>query len=667
MSDTAPFLALTITGASGLMPVEFRAEEAISAPFSVSVDVVTSTAIADPGSLLFQPACLTVQKGGQTRYFNGMVRAVTAQGLPVRGYWRYNFVVVPKLWFMGQTSDCRIFQVQSVCDIITTICGENGQALSINVYGDKTPLDYVTQYNETDLRFISRLMEQAGYFYFFQHTKSAHTLVVTDQNQGFPASPKPTIYVIHAGDNLDVFSAWRQSTATALGKVTLLDYDPSQTALLDADQPTTFTSVAGASQRDVTRWPALTYVGSDVSARAAIDIAAAEAEVSVCEAEGTNASFAPGGRFTLAKDPVSGATSIDYIVRSVSHTGSDETWVTGTATPQYGNALTAFPVSVPWQQPLTIARPVMAGIFAATVLGDSGEEIHVDDLARIKARMMWDHRQETVADKGVWMRVITPWAGNSWGFQHHPRVGTEVAVAFMDGDPDRPVVVGGFYNASMAPIFPTSQENKNGFRSRSTKDGATANFSEFSFDDTKGSELVYLHAERDMTREVENNDSLTVNNAQTITVDQGRSVTIKGKDDTLTVTDGNHSITVSQGNQSNTVSTGNFSETVSQGNHSTTVSAGNLSTTVSQGNHSTTVSMGNLTISVSMGSISISAMQGITLTCGSNSVQISPSGVTINGMQVQLQGTAQVSASAPIIQVSADGMLQMQGGIVMIN
>ena len=455
-----------------------------------------------------------------------------------------------------------------------------------------------------------------------------------------------------------------------------MDYDPSQTALLNANQPTTLTA-SGVATRDATRWPALSYVAGDVSARAKIDIEAAEAAVSLVEAEGSNVSFGPGSRFTLAKSPFSGASGVDYVVRSVNHSGYDETWVGGSSTPHYENALTVFPVAVPWRQPVAIARPVMAGIFAAIVIGDSGEEIHTEALARIKVRLMWDHRSDTVADQAVWVRVIAPWAGDSWGFQHMPRVGTEVAVAFMDGDPDRPVVVGGFYNASMAPIFPVpAQQNKSGFRSRSTKSGATANFSEFSFDDTKGSELVYLHAEKDMTREVENNDSLTVSNAQTITIAKGRTATITDKGDSLTVKGGDHTTTVSQGDQSNTVSQGNYSNTISTGNHTTKVSTGNLATTVSTGNHTTTVSTGNhettvstgnLKISVSMGAVSIEAMQSITLTVGGNSVTIDTSGVTVKGTMVQLQGQAMLTAKAPMVQVSGDGLLQLKGGIVMIN
>ena len=684
MSENLPLMVLTVTGASGLIPVAFHAEEAISAPYSVTVDVVTQTRI-DTTSVLFQPACLTVQRSGLSRYFHGMVRAVTVTGKPLRGYFRYQFAIVPRLWFLNQTIDCRIFQAKSVGDIITTICGEGSQTLTLRIYGSQTPLPYVTQYNESKLRFISRLMEQAGYYYFFDHSNSDHTLIVTDQTQAFPASPKPLMYVIHEGDNSDVFSEWRALPATALGSMTLLDYDPTQTALLQNQKNTRLTA-AGTSARSGMRWPALAFDTPTVTGRATIDMEAAEAEVSLCEAEGSNVTFAPGSQFTLETDPITSAGLTVYMVRAVNHNGSDDTWATGAAKVHYENMLSVFPATVQWRQKITIPRPVMAGIYAATVIGPAGSEIYGDDLARVKARLMWDHRQDTDPNQAIWMRVITPMAGNSWGMQHMPRIGTEVAVAFMDGDPDRPVVVGGFYNASMAPIFPVpAQQNKSGFRSRSTQQGGTANFSEFSFDDTKSSELVFLHAEKDMSREVENNDSLTVGNAQTITIakgrtvtvtDKGDSLTVKGGDHTITVSQGDQSTTISQGNQSNTVSQGNFSETISKGNHSTTVSTGNhsttvsqgnLSTTVSMGNHGTTVSMGNLSMTVSMGAVTIEAMQSITLKVGGNSVTISPTGVTIKGIMVDIEGQAMLTAKAPMAQVSGDGMLIVKGGIVMIN
>ncbi len=615
IDDTNRLLALTTPLGDGVLsPVAFHAEEQISAPYSLSVDAVSTQAAIAADTLLFKPVSLSVTHDTQVRLFHGMVRAMTASGLPVRDMYRYTLSIVPRLWFMGQTADCRIFQQVTASDVLTTLCGEAGQTLQLKLFGSLPTLDYVTQYNETDLHFVSRLMEEAGLYYYFTHTTGDHTLVVTDSNSGFQSSPSPVLAVVHAGENIDTLVDWRQVSSTSLGVVQLMDYDPANPSQLPDATTTSTLDTSGAANRDVMRWPALSVDPSVVTARSKLAVQAADAAFALTDAAGSNHTLMPGGRFTLLRDPFTGAGSVPYVVRAVSHHGTDESWTTGSGEPDYSNTLSAFPYATTWRQGLTARRPVMAGIFGAIVLGAAGEEIHADSLGRIKVRLFWDHRADTVAAQAVWVRVIQPWAGNSWGWQHLPRVGSEVAVAFMDGDPDRPVVVGGFYNANMVPPFAvTAEETKSGFRSRSTTQGATSNFSELSFDDKKGSELVYFHAEKDMTREVENNDSLTVSNTQTITVAKGRAATIQAGGDQLTV------------------------------------------------------QSGDLTIAISTGAASMEAMKSITLKVGGNSITIDPSGITIKGVQVQVQAQASVQVQGPMVQVNADGMLVLKGGIVTVN
>jgi type VI secretion system secreted protein VgrG len=655
-------LSLTTPLAAGaLTPVAFVAEEALNAPYSVTIEAVSDLQSIDPGALLFKPACLTVQQVGQKRYFHGMVRAVSAAGQPAVGKWRYTLTLAPKLWFMSQTIDCRIFQQNSVLDIVTTICGEINQTLETRPLGTPAKLEYVTQYNETDFEFIARLIEQEGFYYFFQHSESDHTLIVTNQNQSFPASPKPLMAVIHAGDNIDVLSSWRQVDATTTGSVRLMDYDPEPNSVLDQSTTSTL-AAAGSGMRDVMQWPALTLTADTVTARTKIAIEAATAEASLIEASGTNHMFMPGGRFTLLRNPFTGAGNVDYVVRSVSHDGQDETWLAGSGKQSYGNTLHAFPFSVTWRQKQSFRRPVMAGIFTGIVLGESGEEIHADSLGRIKVRMKWDHRADTVAAKAVWVRVIQPWAGTSWGFQHLPRVGTEVAVAFMDGDPDRPVVIGGFYNGTNTiPFAVTGEQTKSGFRTRSTTDGGTSNFSEFSIDDKKGSELVYLHAEKDMTREVENDDKIAVSHDQTLTVSNNRTVTVSN-DESKTVSN-NQSLSVGK---DCTVSISN-NHSLNVGNKETNTITSGRSTTIDSGGDKLAVQAGDLSISVQSGSVSIEAMQQITLKVGGNSITISQSGIEIKGIMVTAEGQAMTQVKGPMVQVNGDGMLMLKGGITMIN
>ena len=625
-------LSLTTAISSGtLLPVAFQADEAISQAFRVRVEMVSTEPSIDPDQVLHKPACLTVhrQHAGD-RCFHGLVRAFAGSGTPVRGKWSYSAEIVPKLWFLSQTADCRVFQNKTVQDILDDLCAEVSQTVQFKIFGSKSTHEYITQYNERDLDFVLRLTEQEGYHFHFEHSTGDHVMVVTDQNQGFPSSPKPTLHVVHEGGGIDVLTDWQKSSATAHGKIRLLDYDPAQPSTKPSGQQATTLGTNGATLRDVFQWPALNLVAANVTGRARLMMEAAEAQVALREAAGENPLFSAGSRFVLARDPYDRAENVEHVIQRISHYGRDDSWVTGASTTDYRNQLDAFPVKITWRQPLVTPRPVMAGVYGAIVLGPSGEEIHADKLGRIKVQLFYDHRQDTTADKAVWARVMQPWAGNTWGWQHLPRVGTEVAVAFMDGDPDRPVVMGGLYNGEMKPVFAIPDEQtKSGLRTRSSKQGDTSTFSELSFDDKKGAELLFVHAERDMTIEVEHDQSVTIDNDRTHTVK---------KKDTTDVGDG----------QTNTIKN-------------------SRSTTVSTGDDTLTVQQGNLSIKVSAGSITAEALQSITLKVGQNSVTIDQKGVSVVGMIVSVEGQTRTAVKAPMTEVGGDAMLTLKGGIMMVN
>jgi type VI secretion system secreted protein VgrG len=638
----------TALGQGALLATSFHAEESISAPYCVTVEVISGKAVIDPDSVLFQPASLTITFGaGTPRIMHGMVRSFVATGEPVRDQYAYTLTFVPKLWFMGQTRDCRIFTNMTVADILTTICGDAGQTISVNVYGDKPVQPYVTQFNESDFAFFSRLAEAAGYFYYFTHTSSDHTLVVTDQNQGFVSDPTPSLTVAHEGGGTDVLTAWHKIGSTAHGSFHLLDYDLTQPDTLPEATKATTLKASGTGKRDVFAWPALALKQPDVAAKARLAMEAAEAEASLIEALGSDPSFMPGTQFTIATDPYSGAQGVQYVIRSVSSSGHDEGWVAGGGASDYANRIVAFPSTVTWREKLVTPRPVMAGIHSAVVIGGSDEEIHSEEYARVKVSFFWDHRKDVTADNGIWVRLIQPWAGNTWGWQSLPRVGSEVAVGFFDGDPDRPVIVGGLYNADMMPVFPIpGQQNKTGLRTRSTKGGSGSTFSEFSVDDTAGSELVFLHAEKDMFTEIENNETVTVGNNQSITVTKDRALTVKAKE-TIEVDD-SQTVTIKNG-------------------RTTTVEAAGDSLTVNNGGIQVTASQSDIAIAANAGNVTVNAMNSIKLTVGGNSIEINNEGITISAIKVSVKGQAMVQIQGPMVQASADAMMTLKGGVMMLN
>jgi type VI secretion system secreted protein VgrG len=330
---------------------------------------------------------------------------------------------------------------------------------------------------------------------------------------------------------------------------------------------------------------------------------------------------------------------------------------------------------VPWRQPMTTHRPRMEGLHTAIVLAPAGDEIYTDEQGRIKIRFFWDWRADATADNSDWVRVVQPWAGNGWGGQFIPRINTEVAVAFMDGDPDRPVVVGGFYNATDKPIFPVAEKTKTGFRTRSVLKGGTDAFNEFSLNDDIGKEIILLHAQKDLTTEVENDQILIVDNDRTVTVKGKETVTIKGDrahevtvgNESLVIKQGNQSIEVDTGNQTTLIKTGNQSTTLKTGNQTIELSMGNQTTTLDMGNQSTDAKLGNITIKADVGAITLQALQSITLKVGTNSLTISPTGVEIKGMMVSIEGQMQTEVKGLMTTTSGTAMLTLKGAITMIN
>ena len=361
-------------------------------------------------------------------------------------------------------------------------------------------------------------------------------------------------------------------------------------------------------------------------------------------------------------------------------------------------------MALPFRPLQTTPRPRVAGAQTAVVVGPSGQEIFTDKYSRIKVQFFWDRLGTNDANSSCWLRVATPWAGQQWGMIHVPRIGQEVLVDFLEGDPDRPIVVGSLYNdANMPPYTLPDNATQSGIRSRSSAGGDATTYNEIMFEDKKGSELIRVHAQKDATRVVLNNDSLTVGSSdsntcadgsQTISIYKDRTETVETGNETITIKQGNRSVTVSKGNDSHEVSQGNRSVTIDQGNDTFKVSAGKRDTTISQndtleiqqgdrvvkidmgndtltisqGNQSTTISIGNQTTTASAGSITTKAMQGITLQCGESSIKLTPSGITISGMTISVSGQMQTQVSGAMsCQVSSDVELKLQGTITMIN
>jgi type VI secretion system secreted protein VgrG len=644
MSSTIDFLSIstplpdTSFGVSSV-----SGEEGLNRPFVYTVDLHSGKALLDPNSLLDKPVTITLgDPTGHGRYISGIVSSVRQMPDTSKSLWRYQLTVVPKLWFLGQTQDCRFYQKMSVPDILEAILGKFGVTYSSKLQNTYTARDYTVQFNESYLNFFQRMLEDEGIFYFFTHDSSSHTLILADSNTAFQALSQPSVILDQTGQGLGTMNAWDKTDSTAVGSFRVDDYhmetdDLAPGAITGTE--TTVLAASAASQRTHYTWPAIRGTTQDAKTRAKWRMLAAEAAAQTLNGSGQLLHFVSGGKFSLTNDPINGGSSGDYVIHSVSYQAGDSSdGSTGGGGGSVSMNCNAIPAATPYCGEPTAEAPVMGGLYSAIVIGSSGEEIYTDDFGRIQVQFPSDSQGDITTEKTLWVRVVQSWAGNNWGTQFIPRIGMEVAVAFLEGDVNHPVVVGCMYNSANAPVFAVADKNKTGWRTHSTKNGGTSNFHELSFDDTMGSEKFYLHAEKDYLLETENDQTLSIGNNRNVTVTKDETVTIKGKK-TDTVT-GDDSLTVSQGN---------LSTTVSQGNESLTVSTGSISHTAGQ----------SITLQVGANTLVINT-SGITLTVGGNSVALSESGVTINGIQVNITGSASTG-------VTGTGMLNLTGGLVNIN
>src|SRR5439155_15134904 len=477
--------------------------------------------------------------------------------------------------------------------------------------------EFCVQYRETHLNFVSRLLEDEGIFYFFEHSKDKHTLTLADGNSAATSCPGQATarMASMAGpwQGEDVVTAFQREQAVHTGKVTLRDYDYLQ--------PTTQleSSVAGQGAAEAYDYPG-SYTKPDEGDRyARLRLEEHETWAQVLRGTSTCRAFASGTRFDL-KEHYRGDMNQSYMLVHVQHAGHGGgygAWDSGSL--DYQNSFVVIPHSVPFRPPRISRNVVARGSQTAVVVGKSGEEIWVDKHSRVKVQFYWDRKGKKDENSSCWVRVSSAWAGKNWGAVDIPRIGQEVIIDFLEGDPDRPIITGRVYNADQAPPYALpANQTQSGIKSRSSKSGGSDNCNEIRVEDKKGSEEILIHAEKDLKTEVENDENRQVGHERTTVIENN---------DTRTVNKGNDAVTVKQGDQAVVLEMRSQQVTLKQGNQEVTLK---------MGNQTTTLDMGNLSAKTSLGKIAQEAMQGIELKVGQNTIKIDQTGVTIKGLMVSI-------------------------------
>jgi len=674
-------------GEDAFAVTEFNGIEELSHLFRFHLTLVSENTSVAAADLVGKEVSWTLNFPEDTpRKFHGFVRRMTLGPFIGRVRRTYHIEVVPWLWFLTQATNCKIYQNKTALDIIKDVFGEFGfTEFRTSVQGTLATREYCVQYRETAFDFVSRLMEEEGIYYFFEFADASHTLVLSnDAGTYYDCDPHAAVEYRPEWPDAIAISSWERQFEYHSGKWTLTDYnfETPATSLLK-------NTPSGKPLTDTSKYEVFDYPGRykvSETGGALSKVRMEEVEVRHDNASGSSrcSSFAPGAKFTLENHP---SDNESFVFLAVEHNAVEgQTAGMGTGQASYNNNFRCMPSAVPFRPARVTPRPRVYGPQPAVVVGPSGEEIYTDKYGRIKAQFYWDRVGTNNENSSCWMRVAEMWAGKNWGMISTPRIGQEVIIEFLEGDPDNPIVTGRVYNSAQMPPY-TLPDNmtQSGMKSRSTKTGGTEDFNELRFEDKKGNETVYFHAQKDFQRYVEHDDDLQVLGNQTITitgdrteiVDKGNeTITIKTGDRTEEVSTGNETVTVKTGKRTvtvesddtHTVKTGNRVVTVETGDDTHTVKTGNRNATVETGNENVEVKVGDIIIKATAKTITLEAGQSITLKAGSAQIVIGPTDVEIKGVNLKFTADAQASLKANAqVEVNSSGIAVLKGGVVQIN
>ncbi len=620
--------------------------ERLGQPYCYQLQVLSTVKDISPYDIIGKKMALVVTPGtAPKRCFHGFVSTFLNTG-STGGYQLYEIELRPWLWMLSHNRECFIYQGLTAVQIIEQVFNRNSISEFRNkCQGTYQKRDYCVQYRESDFAFVSRLMEQEGIYYYFDHEETKHTLTLIDDsgshvqiegNNKLPFRPPNT-----AATGDEFVHYWQHHVQVHPGKFTLRDYD--------YNKPNTLLESKTNSEHSHlnTMGEFYDYPGSfedNDSGRTATDRLKESFDWQVAYMRGRARSYqmSTGKLFQLVDHPRKSENAEYLIFEAETQIKSGEIeQFTSESRNQADIKFLALPKTKAFRSPRITPAPIIAGPQTAVVVGKAEEEIWTDDLGRVKVQFHWDRVGQKDENSSCWVRVSQTWAGQQWGSMHLPRVGQEVIVEFIEGDPDRPIITGRVYNtAQTVPYALPNLQTQSGIKSRSTPDGTEETFNELRFDDKKDAESIYFHAERDFERIVENNDTLKVG--------------FEKKDE------GTQTIEVF-GNQTCKIGT-------SESNGSQTLEVyKDRTTTLKTGNDTLTIKAGNQSISIPSGECTIEAGKKISLVVGSSKIVLEPAKISIESSEITITGQMKVAVSSPMTEVSGSGTLKLEGGIVKIN
>ncbi len=650
----------TPLGADVLLLMGMHGEEGISSLFYFDLEMISGDAGLDFSQVVGKVATVSLMLDEtKKRYVNGVVTRFVQTGGNL-DFATYRAELRPWLWWLTLRTDSRIFQAKTTPDIIKAVFSDLGFSdFKDQTTGTYAAREYCVQYQESAFDFVSRLMEEDGIFYFFEHEDGKHTMVLADDSSANVVCPNCATARYHPASDtqpeLDVIYRWslEQQAVPMTYTTDDFNFETPSTELL--------ASKAGSAGRmEVYEYPGGYKAKSGGDGLANIRLQALQHPGLSVRGDSYCRAFVPGYTFGMTghfRDDL----NVSYVLRRVAHAATREA---------YSNSFEAYPLTVPFHPPRVTTKARVMGAQTAIVVGKSGEEIWTDKYGRVKVQFHWDQQGKKDENSSCWVRVAQGWAGQGWGSLFLPRIGQEVIVSFLEGDPDRPIITGSVYNAEKTvPYALPGEQTKSTIMSNSSKGGGGSN--EIRFEDKKDSEEVFVHAQKDMTIKIENDRKKDVLHDEISNIKNDRTTTIQ---------EGNEKLVVSKGNRTVQVATGTETYEV-KGTRDLTVTGNETHTNQADytqkvtGNYELKVT-GNLVIDVT-GTVTIKSAQSLTSQAGMGLTNKAGTELTNNagtnltnkaGINLTNDAGVELTNKASATQtVDGGGMLTLKGGMVKIN
>ncbi|MEM9600285.1 MAG: type VI secretion system tip protein TssI/VgrG [Pseudomonadota bacterium] len=498
-----------LLGADALLAERLVFREAISELFEGELQLRSKSDDLAPDQIVGKTCDISLELGdGARRIWNVLVTNMTVGPKITRGLQSYRLVLRPSLWLLSQRSDCRIWQDMTSIEVCETLMREHGLA-SPGTRGIVAPPEaqhYSVQFNESDLAYLTRRLEADGIFYFFTHEAGRHVLTLASHAAGYTGGED--VRFAHGSSDLNHIHRFETSFAYTPGQRTARDWNFQTPGTVPEGGTPSLVRLPKNDAYELFEYPMVGGYGTGrasdaidnarLERQAKLRMQASEADHRRVEGASNTRTLAAGHRFT-PYDVANPDTRFDpHVILAIEHMAQDASYETGGGQPEYSNRFLALPADVPATPHRTTPRPRIDGTQVAIVAGPEGEEIHPDEYGRIKLWFPWDRRAKKDGTDTCWVRVTQSWAGAGWGGQVIPRIGMEVMVSYLDGDPDRPVVTGVVPNPTQKVPYPLpAHKTKSVFRTNSHK-AEYRGFNELSLEDKAGEEEIYLHASKDM-------------------------------------------------------------------------------------------------------------------------------------------------------------------------